>query len=120
MPHAERSLLEAGDIVWVDFGSPLGHEQAGRRPALVVSARGYNERSALIIVCPVTRNPGPWPFKVAMPAVGRLAGAILADQIKSIDRNARFVLSRGERVPPETLNGVYAVIAALFGIPVFT
>jgi mRNA interferase MazF len=118
MPEAESGEPEAGDIVWIDFGPPLGHEQAGRRPALVVSPREYNRRSALIIVCPITRNTGPWGFKVAMPPIGRLRGAILADQIRSIDRHARFMRRRGEYVPPEVLARVYGILAGLFGIPV--
>ncbi|HWG05654.1 MAG TPA: type II toxin-antitoxin system PemK/MazF family toxin [Beijerinckiaceae bacterium] len=118
MPEAESDELEAGDIVWIDFGLPLGHEQAGRRPALVVSPQEYSHRSALIIVCPITRNMNPWGFKVATPLIGRLQGAILADQIRSIDPHARFVRRRGERVPPEVLAEVYGILAGLFGIPV--
>jgi mRNA interferase MazF len=108
---------DAGEIVWVDFGPPFGHEQAGRRPALVVSPRSYNERSSLIIVCPITRNPAPWPFKVELPEIKRLKGAVLVDHIKSIDRQIRFVQRAGQ-VPGEVLNRVYAMIIAMLAIPV--
>jgi mRNA interferase MazF len=108
---------DAGEIVWVDFGPPFGHEQAGRRPALVVSPRSYNERSSLIVVCPITRSPAPWPFKVELPEIDRLKGAILVDHIKSVDRQIRFVRRAGQ-VPGEVLNRVYAMIIAMLAIPV--
>ena len=64
MPYRLIDGLEAGEVLWVDFGPPTGHEQAGRRPALVVSPRAYNDRSSLILVCPITRNLAAWTFKV--------------------------------------------------------
>jgi mRNA interferase MazF len=108
---------DAGDILWVDFGPQIGHEQAGRRPALVISSRDYNERSSFLLVCPITRSKQPWPFKVEMPRLGRLEGAILVDQIKSIDRRAR-VFRHAEQVPPETLDRVRGILAALLRISV--
>jgi mRNA interferase MazF len=117
VPYGEADGLEAGDILWVDFGAPMGHEQAGRRPALVVSPRDYNERSSLILVCPITRSPAPWPFKVEIQNPGRIRGAVLADQVRSIDRQVRFV-RRVEQVGAETLDRVYGMLAALLGIPV--
>jgi mRNA interferase MazF len=107
---------DAGEIVWIDFGSPFGHEQAGRRPALVISPRSYNERSSLMVVCPITRNPSPWPFKVELPEIDRLKGAILVDHIKSIDRQVRFVRRAGQ-VPAEVLNRVHAMVVAMLAIP---
>lgn len=117
MPYAVADALEAGEIVWVEFGQPFGHEQAGRRPALVVSPRSYNERSSLILVCPITRNAAPWAFKVDILNPGRIKGAVLVDQIRSIDQIARFV-RRAEQVSAETLDHVYGMFAALLGIPV--
>jgi mRNA interferase MazF len=114
--EASNDELDAGDIVWVDFGAPFGHEQAGRRPALVVSPRSYNSRSSLILVCPITRNVAPWPFKVDMPAVGRIRGAILVDHVRSIDRYARFV-RRTDRVDRETLGDVHATMTSLLELP---
>jgi mRNA interferase MazF len=115
VPPAPDDALEAGELVWVDFGPPFGHEQAGRRPALVVSPRVYNERSSLILVCPITRNIAAWTFKVEIPHGIRIGGAVLVDQVRSIDRRARFVRRAG-RVPEETLDRVHGMFAALFGI----
>lgn len=117
MPDDAVDVLDAGDIVWIDFGPPFGHEQADRRPALVVSPRSYNERSSLILVCPITRNVASWAFKVDIPDPGRIEGAVIVDQVRSIDRVARFV-RRQQQTSPETLNRVYGMFAALFGIPV--
>lgn len=103
--------------MWVDFGLPFGHEQAGRRPALVVSPRSYNERSSLIVVCPITRNVGAWAFKVEIREATRVRGAVIADQVRSIDRAARFT-RKTEQVGADTLDRVYGMFAALFGIPV--
>jgi mRNA interferase MazF len=117
VPYGDVDALEAGDILWVDFGPPMGHEQAGRRPALVVSPRDYNERSSLILVCPITRSTAPWAFKVEIQNAGRIQGAVLVDQVRSIDRQVRFV-RRVEQVGTETLARVYGIFAALLGIPV--
>jgi mRNA interferase MazF len=103
--------------VWVDFGPPFGHEQAGRRPALVLSPRTYNERSSLIVVCPITRKVDTWPFKVEIREDTRVQGAVIVDQVRSIDRVARFT-RKTERAGIDTLDRVYAMFAALFGIAV--
>lgn len=117
MSCADLDALEAADLVWVDFGPPTGHEQAGKRPGLVISPASYNQRSSLILVCPITRNPAPWPFKVQIPEGYQINGAILVDQVRAIDRRARFV-RRIESIGGETLDRVYGVFASLFGIPV--
>lgn len=117
MPYRLVEALEAGDIVWVDFGPPFGHEQAGRRPALVVSPRAYNDRSSLVLVCPITRNLDLWAFKVEMPKGTRVQGAVIVDQVRSIDRVARFI-RKTERTDVDTLNRVYGTFAAMFAIPV--
>jgi mRNA interferase MazF len=117
VPYRSDDALEAGDIVWVDFGPPFGHEQAGRRPALVVSPRAYNERSALILVCPITRNVDAWAFKVELRESSRVQGAVIVDQVRSIDRGARFI-RRTEKAGGDTLDRVYGMFASLFGIPV--
>jgi len=106
---------DVGDILWIDFDPARGHEQAGRRPALVVSPATYNEVSSLLLVCPVTRNDRPWPFKVALPDVDGLSGYILVDQVRSIDP-AHRVLEVGGRAPPETVANVKAILAAVLGV----
>lgn len=117
MPSDAGEVLEAGDIVWVEFGPPFGHEQAGRRPALVVSPRAYNALSSLILVCPITRNAAPWAFKVEIANPDRIDGTVLVDQVRSIDYLARYV-RRAERVSSDTLDQVYGMLASLLGIPV--
>jgi mRNA interferase MazF len=117
VPDDHVEPIEAGNIVWVDFGPAMGHEQAGRRPALVVSPRSYNERSPLILVCPISRNTAPWPFKVEIENTGRIRGAVLVDQVRCIDRRVRLV-RRAEQIGSQTLDRVYGVFAALLGIPV--
>ncbi|HTV29671.1 MAG TPA: type II toxin-antitoxin system PemK/MazF family toxin [Xanthobacteraceae bacterium] len=117
MPYDRDDSLEAGDIVWVDFGPPFGHEQSGRRPALVVSPRAYNERSSLVVVCPITRKVDAWALKVEIRGNTRVQGAVIVDQVRSIDRVARFT-RKTERAGNDTLDRVYGMFAALFGIPV--
>jgi|SRR5947209_11462729 len=116
MPLQAASSLEAGDVLWIDFGPRFGHEQAGRRPAVVVSPRGHNSLSTLILVCPITRNPDPWPFKVLIPDVGRITGNIMVDQIRAIDPAIRAFKSAG-RVPDETMTEVRGKLAAILEIP---
>ncbi|MEZ5786544.1 MAG: type II toxin-antitoxin system PemK/MazF family toxin [Xanthobacteraceae bacterium] len=114
-PSSDADVLDAGEIVWVEFGSPIGHEQAGRRPAIVVSPRNYNERSSLILVCPITRNVSPWPFKVNIQNAGRIRGAVLVDHLRSVDREARFV-RRAEHADRVILAEVYGMLLALLGV----
>ena len=78
--------LERGDIVWVDFDPAFGHEQAGRRPALVISDADYNAKSAIVLVCPITGNLKPWPFNHPLGSDGKIRGAVIIDQIKTIDK----------------------------------
>ena len=105
---------DAGDLVWVDFNPQSGHEQSGRRPALVLSPRAYHDRTALAVVCPITSNTTPYPFKVPLPDDLPIGGAILSDQVKSIDRRARGLQIAG-RVPSSVLAEVKAKLAALLG-----
>jgi mRNA interferase MazF len=108
-------LLDAGDLVWVDFNPQSGHEQAGRRPALVLSPRLYHIRTALAVVCPITSNTISYPFKVLLPEGLPIGGAVLADQVKSIDRNARGLQIAGS-LPQALLADVKAKLAALLGL----
>jgi mRNA interferase MazF len=84
-PHAP----DRGDIVWVDFDPHAGHEQAGRRPALIVSPISYNRKVGLALLCPVTTQRKGYPFEVALPSGLTVAGVVLADQLKSMDWRAR-------------------------------
>ena len=109
------ALPDTGDLVWVDFNPQAGHEQAGQRPAIVLTPRLYHEKTSLAVVCPITSNTTPYPFKVTLPDGLPIAGAVLADQVKSIDRVARR-LSVAGRAPQGVVAEVRAKLAALLGI----
>lgn len=106
---------DAGDLVWINFNPQAGHEQAGHRPALVLSPRSYHERTAFAVVCPITSNVMPYPFKVVLPDGLPIGGAVLADQVKSIDRRARQLKVAGS-TPRTVLVEVQAKLAALLGL----
>jgi mRNA interferase MazF len=108
------NLPEAGDIHWADFGETLGTEQAGRRPALVVSEHAFNARSPRIIVCPITSRIAEWPVVIAVPATLRTQGIILCDQVRAIDRGARL-FSYIESLPEHTLLAVRSVLGVILG-----
>ena len=103
---------EAGDIVWLHFDPQAGHEQAGHRPALVVSPAGYNAKTKLLICCPMTMLLKGYPFEVII--AGERAGAVLADQMKNLDWVARKARLKG-KVSAAELAQVRAKIAALLG-----
>ena len=109
---ANRYVPEAGDIVWLSFDPKAGHEQAGRRPALVISPSGYNQKTGLLVCCPMTSRIKGYPFEVALS--GDPSSAILADQVKNLDWVAREASLKG-RVTPGELTEVRAKIFALIG-----
>ena len=80
---------ERGDLVWLAFSPQAGHEQAGRRPAVVLSPRSYNAKVGLCLACPVTSQQKGYPFEVPVPGGLPVSGVVLADQIKSLDWRAR-------------------------------
>jgi mRNA interferase MazF len=84
-----RYVPDRGEAVWLTFDPQAGHEQAGRRPAVVLSPRIYNERTGLAILCPVTTRIKGYPFEVLLPEGLEISGAILADQLRSLDWKAR-------------------------------
>lgn len=110
-----NQLPDPGDLVWLDFNPQAGREQAGRRPAMVLSPRSYHEATELVVVCPITSNVAPYPFKVILPDGGPVSGAILVDQVRCLDRNARHIVFIG-RAPEEVLLQVRAKLSALLGI----
>lgn len=112
MVAARGYAPDRGDLVWITLSPQAGHEQAGRRPALVLSPLPYNQRLGLAIVCPVTSNVKGYPFEVALPSEGPVQGVVLADQFKSVDwkvRRAEFA----DRVTPQILAEVLAKVATL-------
>lgn len=78
-----------GDVIWLSFTPQAGHEQAGHRPALVVSPEPYNRKVGLALLCPITTQVKGYPFEVVIPKGYKATGAILSDQIKSLDWKAR-------------------------------
>lgn len=78
-----------GDVVWVKMAPQVGHEQAGRRPAVVLSPRSYNDKVGLALLCPITGNSKGYPFEVGLPRDFPVTGVILVDQIRSLDWRAR-------------------------------
>jgi mRNA interferase MazF len=103
---------ERGDVVWLHFNPQAGSEQAGHRPALVISPRSYNQRVGLALVCPITSRIKGYPFEVELPKGMGTEGAILCDQIKSLDWRARKAKRIGT-VPPFVIQEVTALILAL-------
>lgn len=109
---AKRYVPERGDVVWLQFDPQAGHEQAGKRPALVISPSSYNGRVGLALLCPITSQEKGYPFEVALPAGQKIRGVVLADQIKSLDWQVRRA-ERVERVPPEVLDEAVAKVRVL-------
>ena len=80
---------DRGDLIWLAFDPQAGHEQAGTRPALVLSPRSYNSRAGLALVCPVTSHQKGYPFEVFLPSGLPINGVVLSDQIRSLDWKVR-------------------------------
>jgi mRNA interferase MazF len=112
---ARAYVPDAGDLVWVDFTPQAGREQAGRRPALVLSPRKYNEKASLAVMCPITSHAKGYPFEVALPPGHRMKGVILSDHLKSLDWRQRDAQRVG-KLPPAILSTVLERIAALLQI----
>ena len=109
---ARRYVPARGDVIWVTLNPQVGHEQAGRRPALVLSPASYNGKVGLAILCPVTSQVKGYPFEVAVPSGLKLDGVILADQVKSLDwriRRAEFIC----KLPRDTTAEVIDKLGAL-------
>jgi mRNA interferase MazF len=103
---------DRGDIVWLDFNPQTGHEQAGRRPAVVLSPKTYNQKTGLAIFCPITSKVKAYPFIVALPDNLKVKGVVLSDQVKSFDwksRNAKFIC----RLPDERIEEVKQKLSVL-------
>jgi mRNA interferase MazF len=101
-----------GDIVWLQFSPQAGHEQSGRRPALVISPRAYNKKVGLALFCPITSKVKGYPFEVALPEAVGVHGAVLTDQIKSLDWRSRDA-KRLAVIPEHTLAEVQAKVLTL-------
>lgn len=105
-------IPKKGDFVALTFDPQSGHEQKGRRPALVVSNHLFNRHTGLAVVCPITNTNRSFPFHVPVPAAGTLTGFIMVEQVKSVDYRSRKA-SLIVRAPTETLNEVLAILDAV-------
>lgn len=105
-------IPDRGDLVWLQFNPQSGHEQAGKRPAVIVSPAAYNGKVGLSLLCPVTSKTKGYPFEVPLPPDLPIMGAIVSDQVKSLDwqsRQASFIC----KVPEETLAQVLSKLELL-------
>ena len=103
-----------GDIVWLTLTPQAGHEQAGHRPALTLSPESYNRKVGLAVFCPITTQIKGYPFEVALPSGLKVAGAILSDQVKNLDwqaRNSKFFC----KIPDATVSEVLSKLGVLLG-----
>lgn len=105
---------EAGDIVWIDFDPQIGREQRKRRPALVLTDSRYNRASGLCVVCPITSARKGYPFEIPTIVDG-VEGAVLADQLKSLDWSARHAEPHS-KAHPDVFKKVRTYVAVLLGL----
>jgi mRNA interferase MazF len=103
-----------GDVFWVDLDPVLGSEQAGRRPALVLSDASLHDVSSRVLICPITSNVSPWPTKVLIPEGCGVSGTILVDQARMIDRRARRMSYAGS-LPDEVTRLARQLLIAFAG-----
>jgi mRNA interferase MazF len=109
---APGAVPDRGDIVWISLDPQAGHEQAGRRPVLILSPKAYNEKVGLALCCPITSQRKGYPFEVALPAGGTVAGVILSDHVKCLDWRARGAEIHGS-APPDAVAEVLGKLGAL-------
>jgi mRNA interferase MazF len=108
----ENYIPERGDAVWISMNPQAGHEQAGRRPAIVLSPSSYNAKVGLAIFCPITNQIKGYPFEVIIPSGLKVTGAILSDQVKSLDwkvRNTEFY----DKIPESVILEIFKKLSTL-------
>jgi len=111
--RASHYQPDRGDLMWLDFNPQAGHEQAGRRPALVVSPLAYNARTGLALCCPVTSHIKGYPFEVLVPDGLKVSGAVLSDHVKNLDwraRRAEFIARLPQRELEQVINRVILLL----------
>lgn len=112
---ARAYIPDAGHLVWLTFDPQSGHEQRGRRPALILSPRAYNSKARLAIACPITSQVKGYPFEVALPPGGKISGVVLADQVKNLDWHARRVVFEA-KAPVDVVTDVRERLRVLLGL----
>jgi mRNA interferase MazF len=114
MVNPQAYIPQCGDVVWITLNPQAGHEQAGRRPAVVLSPESYNGKTGLAILCPITTQIKGYPFEVLIPAGLPVAGAILSDQVKSLDwrvRNTELICTLPSEIISEVLQKLSTLIS---------
>ncbi len=109
---AENYIPERGDIVWLNFNPQAGHEQKGKRPAIVISPKEYNEKVGLALFCPITSKIKGYPFEVRIETE-RINGVVLSDQIKSLDwktREIEYITKDSQEKTEEIINKISVLI----------
>ena len=113
MVAKKRYVPDRGDVVWISFDPQSGHKQAGRRPAVVLSPRRYDEVVGRAIMCPITSKPKVYPFEVVLPSTSEVQGAVLTDHVRSLDwvgRKATFIEALPKRMVLEVLAKLNTII----------
>ena len=113
--HKPSYIPDVGDLVWLMFSPQTGREQAGRRPALVLSPKSYNAKAGLCLLCPITSHAKGYPFEVPMPDGSAVHGVILCDHLKSADWQERKIEAIG-LAAATILDEVRAKLKPLLGI----
>ena len=113
MMYSTEYVPQRDDAVWINFNPQAGHEQAGHRPAVILSPGAYNDKTSLAILCPITNQVKGYPFEVAIPSGLNVTGVILADQVKSMDwraRNASLICPLPQETVTTTLQRVETLL----------
>ena len=106
-------IPQRGDLIWIDMQPQAGHEQSGRRPAIVLSPENYNDKVGLALLCPITNQVKGYPFEVILPEGLKVKGVILSDQLKCLDwkiRKATFIDSVPAYIIEEVLKKVITLL----------
>lgn len=115
MVDSKPYVPQRGDVIWITLNPQAGHEQAGRRPALVLSPATYNNKVGLALLCPITNQIKGYPFEVPVPPGLSITGAVLADQVKNLDwraRGAELICSLPRRIVVEVLQKLATLLSA--------
>jgi len=112
--NSQTYIPQCGDVVWIALNPQAGHEQAGRRPAVVLSPQNYNGKIGLAILCPIARIIKGYPFEVLIPEGLPVVGVILSDQVRSLDwraRDAELICSLPNEIISEVLQKLVTLLS---------
>ncbi len=111
---ADKYVPDRGDVIWINLNPQAGHEQAGRRPVIVLSPAKYNRKVGMAILCPIMTQIKGYPFEVNIPPDLKIAGVILSDQVKCLDwkvRNAEFICKLHSKVIEKVLKKLNTLLS---------